>query len=75
MKEKIKKLINGAWLFAKGNKTIFLSILWGCIEAGLIPITGGWLIFVRIILTACGAYSLLDHKKAGFFSTRKIKVE
>lgn len=75
MKQKIKQLLEQSWLFAKGNKTIFLSILWGMIEAGLIPITGGWLIFVRIVLTVLGGSALFDHAKSGFFSTKKMVPE
>jgi hypothetical protein len=75
MKKTIKDLIEKAWAFAKGNKSIFLSILWGMIEAGLIPLTGGWLIFVRIVITVLGGASLWDHTKSGFFSTKKITIE
>jgi len=53
--------------FLKGNKTIIVSVLWGCLEAGLFPITGGWLTFARILLGTLGAGALYDHRK--HFST------
>lgn len=68
--KKIKELLKEIWLLAKGNKTIFLSILWGCIEAGLIPITGGWLTLIRIILSTLGAGALYDHRK--HFTTKSL---
>lgn len=74
MKEKIQKLLKKAWAISKGNRSIFLSIVWGCIEAGLIPITGGWLTFTRIVLSTLGAYTLNEHRKSGLFTSKKIKV-
>jgi ABC-type branched-subunit amino acid transport system permease subunit len=75
MKEKIYSLLEKIWNISKGNRTIFLSILWGCVEAGLIPITGGWLTFARIVFTALGAYTVKKHAKAGHFSPKKMVPE
>lgn len=59
------------WRYLNGNKTIICLILWSCIEAGLIPITGGWYILVKIILGALTGGSLVHHMKKGYFSKKK----
>lgn len=72
MMKKIKELLKKLWKLAQGNKTIFLQMVWLAIEAGLIPITGPWLIFVRSVLSLFIGGSLWDHYKKGFFSQKDI---
>jgi len=73
--KKIKKILKDIWKFSKGNKTIFLQMVWLAIEAGLIPLTGGWLIFVRGIIALLTGGSLWDHYKKGYFTTKDIEVK
>lgn len=75
MKKKIKELLKKIWAYADGNKTIFLTIVWGCIEKGLIPITGGWLIFVKVVVWALGGGAIFHHYKKGHFSFKRMKLE
>lgn len=51
------------WSLLKGNKTIILSILWGCLEAGAFPLTGPWLTIARVTIATLGAGALYDHRK------------
>lgn len=64
---KIKKILNDLWLYSKGNKTIFLQMVWIAIESGVIILTGPWLLFARGILSILIGGSLYDHHKSGFF--------
>lgn len=72
MKQKIIKIIKDLWERSKGNRTIFLQMIWLAIEAGLIPITGPWLIFARGLLGILTGTTLYEHKKAGFFKKEKL---
>jgi len=69
---KVKVLFNKLWLLAKGNKTIFFTMLWAAIEAGLIPLTGGWITFARILLAPLISGSIYDHYKSGHFKAVKM---
>ena len=73
--KKFKKFLKDLWLIAKGNKTILCSLLFAAVEAGLIPLTGPWLTFAKIILGSATAGSLYDHYKSGFFSKKKLVPE
>jgi hypothetical protein len=68
---KIKDFLKDLWERAKGNRTIFLQMIWIAIEAGLIPVTGPWLVFVRGILGLLVGKTIYEHQKAGFFNNKK----
>jgi len=59
------------WGILDNNKTILCLIIWKCIEAGLIPLTGGWLTLANIILGALTGGALFHHAKKGHFSIKK----
>lgn len=69
------KILKKLWKLLDGNKTIICSVGLAALEAGLIPLTGGWYAFVKTILIVGGGASLLHHVKKGYFTTKDIDIK
>lgn len=65
------RLLKKLWKLADGNKTIFGSLLLAALEAGLIPVTGGWLVFLKWAVRILTGAALGHHIQKGYFSPKK----